>query len=164
MTSEDRAKDLKHPPVYLKGWAGADNARSKGVPFDPWKGMSPTAKILYEDTGVSPDEIDLWFVYDGYSFLAFMWLENLGLVKPGEAGPYVEGGERIRFDGEHPLNTHGGNLSEGRSHGAGHILEVVRQMRGEAGERQVSKADHAILSSAFPYPTGGGCGIISREA
>src|SRR5438094_2279059 len=48
MTSEARAKDLKHPPVYLKGWAGADNAQTRGVPFDPWQGMSPTAKILYE--------------------------------------------------------------------------------------------------------------------
>jgi acetyl-CoA acetyltransferase len=163
MTSEARAKDLKHRPVYLRGWAGADNARSKGIPFDPWQGMSPTAQILYKDSRLSPEEIDLWFVYDGYSFLAFMWLENLGVVKPGEAGPYIEGGDRIRFDGEHPMNTHGGNLSEGRSHGAGHILEVVRQMRGEAGDRQVSKADHAILSSAFPYPTGGGCGIISKE-
>lgn len=167
LTSEARAKDMKHPPVYLMGWAGAEGEGGGGAssvaPYEPWDGIAPTAKTLYQDTGIAPSDIDLWFVYDGYSFLAFMWLEALGLVGPGEAGPYIEGGDRIRYTGEHPMNTHGGNLSEGRAHGAGQIVEVVRQMRGgQVGARQVKKADYAILSSAFPYPSGGGCGIIGR--
>lgn len=164
ITSEERAKGMKHPPVYLMGWAGAEGeGAGAGVPvYEPWDGVAPTATTLYKDTGIDPKEIDLWFVYDGYSFLAFMWLEALGLVGPGEAGPYIEGGERIRYNGEHPMNTHGGNLSEGRAHGAGQIVEAVRQIRGEAGERQTKDPNYVILSSAFPYPSGGGCGIIGR--
>ena len=158
MTSEERAQDTRYPGISLVGWAEGESGGS----FDPWHGIAPTAKQLYSETGLSPEDMDLWFLYDGYSLLTFMWLENLGLVGPGEAGPYIEGGDRIRYNGEHPMNTHGGNLSEGRSHGAGHIVEIVRQMRGEAGARQVKKADYAILSSAFPYPNGGGCGIIGR--
>jgi len=158
MTSEERAQDTRQPGISLIGWADGDGTGS----FDPWHGISPTAKQLYAETGLGPEDMDLWFLYDGYSLLTLMWLENLGLVGPGEAGPYIEGGDRIRYNGEHPMNTHGGNLSEGRSHGAGHIVEIVRQMRGEAGARQVNKANYAILSSAFPYPSGGGCGIMGK--
>ena len=165
ITTEDRAKSLKHKPAYLKGWAGAEGGEGPtGVNYEPWDGIAPTATTLYQDTGLDPKEIDQWFVYDGYSFLAFMWLEALGLCGPGEAGPYIEGGANIRYNGAHPINTHGGNLSEGRAHGAGQIMEAVRQIRGEAGSRQSSKNDTIILSSAFPYPSGGGCGIISKEA
>ena len=162
ITTEDRAKTMKHPPVYLTGWAGAEGEGAVNTPlYEPWDGVAPTATTLYKDTGVGPEDMDFWFLYDGYSWLAFMWLECLGLVKPGEAGPYIEGGDRIRITGEHPMNTHGGNLSEGRAHGAGQIIEAVRQLRGEAGPRQ-AKGDYVILSSAFPYPSGGGCGIIGR--
>jgi acetyl-CoA acetyltransferase len=165
ITTEDRAKGMKHPPVYLIGWAGNEGEGGGGrrtFNYEPWDGISPVAEELYRDTKLSPKDMDLWFLYDGYSMLAFMWLESMGLVGPGEAGPYIEGGAHIRITGEHPMNTHGGNLSEGRAHGAGQIIEAVRQIRGEAGERQVKKADYVVLSSAFPYPAGGGCGIIGR--
>jgi acetyl-CoA acetyltransferase len=88
-------------------------------------------------------------------------MEQLGLVGPGESGAYVEGGERISYNGEHPVNTHGGQLSEGRLHAAGHILEAFQQVRGTAGARQAPKADHAIVSSAFPY--NGGVAILGRR-
>src|SRR5205085_391531 len=55
MTTEDRARDMKHPGIYLAGWAGADDGSdSSGAPVDPWDGMGPTAKTLYKDTGLSP--------------------------------------------------------------------------------------------------------------
>ncbi len=159
ITSEDRARGTRRPGVYLKGWAGDRVDRG----FDPWDGTSPSAATLYRDTGLGPEEMDLWFAYDGFSFLALMWLENLGLVRPGEAGAYVEGGARIRFDGDHPVNTHGGNLSEGRSQGAGAILEAVRQLRGEAGGRQARRAQHVVISNGMPYPHGGECGVIGLD-
>jgi acetyl-CoA acetyltransferase len=157
MTSEARAKDLRHPPVYLLAWARPDDAAGRG--WEPWDGISPTAVTLYKDAGLDPRDIDLWFVYDGYSYLSLFWMEFLGLVPRGEAANYIEGGDRIRYTGEHPVNTHGGNLSEGRLHGAGHILESVNQLRGTAGLRQ-AKGDYAVLSMAFP--PGGGCGIIGK--
>ena len=63
--------------------------------------------------------------------------------------------------GEHPINTHGGQLSEGRLHGHGHVLEAVQQLRGNAGIRQANTANTAIISSVFPWT--GAAGILSVE-
>jgi acetyl-CoA acetyltransferase len=125
------------------------------------EGMSPFAETVYRDAGFGPRDMDLWFMYDGFSFFVLHWMENLGLVPRGEAGNYVDGGTRIRFDGEHPLNPHGGQLSEGRLHGHGHILEAVQQLRGNAGPRQAKKANTAIISSVFPDT--GAAGILMRD-
>jgi acetyl-CoA acetyltransferase len=119
------------------------------------------AHELYDDTGLRPADMDVWMLYDGFSFLAMQWMEHLGLVPPGESGAYVQGGDRIRHTGEHPLNTHGGQLSEGRMHATGHILEAFQQVRGTAGERQAARAEHAIVSSAYPY--NGGVAVLGRR-
>jgi acetyl-CoA acetyltransferase len=124
------------------------------------EGMSPHAKALYRDAGLGPADMDVWCLYDGFSFLVLHWMENLGLVPRGEAGAYVEGGERIRIGSDHPLNPHGGQLAEGRLHGHGHILEAVQQLRGNAGARQAKRAETAIISSIFPDT--GAAGILSR--
>jgi acetyl-CoA acetyltransferase len=139
-------------PVHLLGWAGAgegDMIPHLRPELEP--GLSPMARELYADAGVTPADMDVWFLYDGFSFLAMQWMEHLGLVSPGESGAYVEGGERIRHSGEHPVNTHGGQLSEGRLHATGHILEAFQQVRGTAVGRQAGRAEHAIVSSAYPY-------------
>jgi acetyl-CoA acetyltransferase len=160
----DRARALRRRPVYVNAWA------ESGFPytelFAPYLlaedvgGPMPMAQTLYSDAGLSPADMDLWMLYDGFSYLALMWMENLGLVPRGEAAAYAEGGERIRYTGEHPLNTHGGQLSEGRLHGAGTILEAVQQLRGEAGARQAARAEVAIVSSGFPNI--GAAAILSR--
>ena len=67
------------------------------------------------------------------------WLEALGFCKEGESGAFVEGGTRIALEGELPMNTNGGQLSEGRMHGLGHLHEAMLQLRGLAGERQLNK-------------------------
>jgi acetyl-CoA acetyltransferase len=85
----------------------------------------------------------------------------LGLVPRGEAGNYVEGGQRIRYDGEHPLNPHGGQLSEGRLHGSGHILEAVQQLRGAAGARQGHEVDRAVVTTAITF--GGAAAIFGID-
>ena len=76
-------------------------------------------------------------LYDGFSILTMVWLEELGFCGKGESGPFVEGGHRIALDGELPLNTSGGQLSAGRLHGFGILHEACVQLRGEGGERQV---------------------------
>ena len=167
MTREDRARDLKHRPVYLKSWAaspergGGGGLELIGQGVDAAGGVMPWAQEIYRDAGIEPDEIDLWFPYDGWSYLVPLWMEALGLVGRGEAGTYVKGGERIRLGGEHPLNTHGGQLSEGRLHGMGHLLEATQQLRGTAGPRQAGKANTAIISSAIPLT--GAAGVLSVE-
>ena len=85
-----------------------------------------------------PADVDVAQLYDGFTIEAVWWLEALGFCGTGEAGAFVEGGTRIALDGELPLNTWGGQLSGGRLHAAfGHTAEAVRQLRGEAGDRQV---------------------------
>ena len=137
MTTEEFAKTLKHAPVYLRGWS---QSKITGVQDhmleEQTSGLHPLAEVLYQDTGLSPEQMDLWFLYDGFLHFVPMWMENLGLVPRGEAGNYLEGGDNIRLStGEHPLNTHGVQLSEGRLHGQGHVLEAVQQLRGTAGPR-----------------------------
>lgn len=149
------------PPVDLLGWAGPGEGDM--IPHlrpEGGRGINHLGREVYADTGLSPADMDVWLLYDGFSFLAMQWMEELGLVPPGQSGAYVEGGEHIRYTGEHPLNTHGGQLSEGRLHAAGHILEAVRQLRGSAGQRQAHQADHAVVSSAYPF--NGAVAILGR--
>jgi acetyl-CoA acetyltransferase len=161
VTRGDIAESASLNPVYVKGWSGSDTATpNPHLREDPDDGMNQWARQLYADTGLTPQHMKVWMLYDGFSFLAMQWMEQLGLVASGESGAYVEGGARIDVTGEHPVNTHGGQLSEGRMHAAGHILEAVRQIRGDAGERQTPDAEFAIVSSAFPQD--GAAAIFGR--
>jgi acetyl-CoA acetyltransferase len=93
--------------------------------------------------------VDVAQLYDGFTIEAVWWLEALGFCGTGEAGSFVDGGKRIALSGELPLNTWGGQLSGGRLHAAfGHTAEAVRQLRGEAGGRQVSGARVATVTSS----------------
>lgn len=161
MVSDALAQNLRHPPVYLLGWAVA---RGTGQPghMDPMPdGMGPVGTTLWQDTGLRPQDIDLCNVYDGFSWLAPFWLETLGILKQGESFAFMEGGERIRYTGELPINTHGGSLSAGRSHGQGQINESIVQLRGAAGKRQVAgNPQFAVITFAFPQ--GGSAGVLGR--
>lgn len=161
MTREDIARTLRWPPVYLKAWAESPLRTPDHLQPEQLEGISPLAETLYRDAGMGPRDMDVWFLYDGFSFFVLHWMENLGLVPRGEAGRYVDGGQRIRIDGEHPLNPHGGQLSEGRLHGHGHILEAIQQLRGNAGPRQARRHDTAIISSVFPDT--GAAGILAVQ-
>jgi acetyl-CoA acetyltransferase len=97
-----------------------------------------SAEMMWRNTHLRPTDVDIAQLYDGFSFQALAWLDALGLCERGEAGRFVEGGERIAFDGELPINTQGGQLSGGRLHGPGFLHECCLQLWGEAGERQVA--------------------------
>ena len=81
-------------------------------------------------------------------------MEGLGFCGIGEAKDFLDGGQNIARDGVIPLNTHGGQLSHGRTHGMGLIHEAVTQLRGEAGARQVANARTAVTSSGGLTPSG----------
>src|SRR3546814_1883459 len=87
---------------------------------------------------LTPGDIDVAQLDDGFTVLTIAWLEALGLCGDGEAGPFVEGGSRIALDGELPLNTYGGQLSAGRMHGYWVLHEACVQLRGLGGDRQVA--------------------------
>ena len=112
------------------------------------------AAHLWTRTGVRPSDVDLALVYDGFTFNAISWIEGLGFCGFGEAYDWLDGGRRIALDGELPVNPHGGQLSEGRTHGFGFIYEAVQQLRHDAGERQVADATTAVVTSGGGTPSG----------
>ena len=101
-----------------------------------------------------PADVDLALVYDGFTFNAISWLEALGFCGIGEAQDWLDGGRRIALDGELPVNPHGGQLSEGRTHGFGFLYEAMAQLRHEAGERQVAGRPHRRRHLGRRHPVG----------
>jgi acetyl-CoA acetyltransferase len=96
--------------------------------------------------------VDVALVYDHFTPMVILGLEDFGFCKKGEGGPFVEGG-RIRAGGALPVNPHGGNLAEVYAHGMTHVNEAVRQLRGEA-RNQVDGAQLAlVVAGAGPTPT-----------
>jgi hypothetical protein len=110
---------------------------------------------LWQRTTLTPADVDTAQIYDGFTILTLIWLEALKLCPKGEGGPFVEGGTRIALGGTLPLNTGGGQLSAGRLHGYGHLHEACLQLRGEAGERQLSSDPEVALVAAGGGPLGG---------
>jgi acetyl-CoA acetyltransferase len=112
------------------------------------------AAHLWTRTSLRPEDIDVALVYDGFTFNAISWLEALGFCGLGEAQEWLDHGRRIALDGELPVNPHGGQLSEGRTHGFGFIYEAVAQLRREAGDRQVAGARNAVVTTGGGTPSG----------
>ncbi len=118
------------------------------------------AAHLWSRTDLTAKDVDIACLYDGFSFNCLSWMEALGFCKPGEGGPFIEGGTRIARDGEVALNPDGGQLSAGRLHGYGFFYEAVDQLRGRAGERQIADAEVAVISTGGGHP--GGCVLLTR--
>jgi acetyl-CoA acetyltransferase len=123
--------------------------------------LEGAARHIWARTDLKPSDIDVIELYDGFTFNCLSWLEMLGFCGIGEGGPFVEGGHRIALDGELPLNTHGGQLSAGRTHGWGFLHEACTQVRGEGGDRQVAGAEVALFTAGGGHP--GGVMILTRH-
>ncbi|MEV5711828.1 acetyl-CoA acetyltransferase [Actinoallomurus sp. NPDC052274] len=163
VTSAERARDLAAPPVLISGavWGGGDSFFSgQGGDFT----VSEAARIaprLYATAGVGPEDIDVAELYDCFTYSVLVQLEDYGFCAKGEGGPYAASGA-TRLDGPLPVNTHGGFLSEGYVHGINHIAEAVAQLRGTAGDRQVSGAQVALSTAQPGYVLAGTSALILR--
>ncbi len=161
-TSVERARDLRRPPVLIRAAAmGGEGAWGQGeewlqMPDDYFAaaGYRRIADDLWSRAGLGPAEIDVAELYDHFTAMVLMQLEDLGFCAPGEAGPLALGGG-IRRDGTLPVNTHGGSHSHANMNGLTHVLEAVRQLRGDA-VNQVAGAETAL--------TTGGPGKIPMSA
>jgi acetyl-CoA acetyltransferase/uncharacterized OB-fold protein len=105
------------------------------------------AAHLWTRTDLRPSDVDVAQLYDGFTFNCLSWIEALGFCGIGEAKDFLDGGKNIARDGILPLNTHGGQLSHGRTHGMGLVHEAIVQLRGDAGARQIPNARVALVSS-----------------
>jgi acetyl-CoA acetyltransferase len=153
VTSAERAKDLRHKPVYIMGAAYGGGPNQGDDLFDAirWPDHSHNyaryiADDLWRSAGVGPKDVDVAEIYDCFTYSVIMQLEGLGFCPEGEGGAFVQNG-RIDHDGELPLNTHGGLLSEAYIHGFNHVIEAVEQLRGAAGPRQVPGAEIALTTA-----------------
>ncbi|MFD3307259.1 OB-fold domain-containing protein [Streptomyces sp. NPDC058694] len=109
---------------------------------------------MWTRTDLTPSDVDVALLYDGFSFNALSWIEGLGFCGPGEATDFIAGGKTIAHDGDLPLNPHGGQLSAGRLHGYGFVREAMLQLRGEAHGRQVEGARLAVVTAGGGVPSG----------
>ncbi|MGF7159392.1 acetyl-CoA acetyltransferase [Rhodoligotrophos appendicifer] len=153
VTGADRAKDMKHKPVYIMGGAYGGGPDQGEDLFDAirWPDHSRNyaayiADDLWKSAGVGPQDVDVAEIYDCFTYSIIMQLEGFGFVKEGEGGPFCASGAIAR-DGSLPLNTHGGLLSEAYIHGFNHVLEAVRQLRGDCGPRQIEGAEIALTTA-----------------
>jgi acetyl-CoA acetyltransferase len=156
ITTPDRARNMKHAPVHIAGIGmGAGGWNHLSIVKDaeaPETESTVIAKHLFRDAGVTHDDIDVLFVYDHFTPLVMMAIEDYGFCKRGEGKDFVGNG-RLRWpDGDLPMNTSGGNLSHGYMHGMQNTIEAVRQLRGVA-RCQVPDAKHAFVSSGNAVPT-----------
>ncbi|RJL26599.1 thiolase C-terminal domain-containing protein [Bailinhaonella thermotolerans] len=150
VTTAERARDLRQPAVTISAaaWGGGDSFLSGGRADVTVTAAAELAPRLYAMAGVRPRDIDVAQIYDCFTYSVIVQLEDYGFCGKGEGGPFVADGH-TSLDGDLPVNTHGGFLSEGYVHGINHIAEAVSQLRGQAGDRQVPGAEVA-LSTAQP--------------
>jgi acetyl-CoA acetyltransferase len=123
-----------------------------------------SASLAFERAGVTPDDIDLCEIYDAFTPMVLLSFEALGFCKPGEAGPFVEDG-KMRVGGALPTNTDGGGLSHCHPGMRGMFLlvEAVRQLRGEAGKRQVESARLAAVNGTGGWFSSASTAILGVE-
>jgi len=155
VSAAETAPDLR-APVRIEAMAGVVEGRPS---WEQWQDMGRVgygaAAAMWARTSLRPGDVDVAELYDGFTIEAVWWLEAMGFCGTGEAGAFVDGGTRIGLGGELPLNTWGGQLSGGRLHAAfGHTAEAVRQLRGEAGARQVAGAQVAAVTNVGGFEAG----------
>jgi acetyl-CoA acetyltransferase len=142
----DRARDLAQPPVYVLGNGTAVwNRQISSMPDLTVTAARESGQRAFAMAGLKPQDIDVVQLYDAFTINTLLFLEDLGFCAKGEGGAFVENGA-IAPGGRLPVNTNGGGLScvHPGMYGVFALIEAVRQLRGECGERQVSGARTAI--------------------
>jgi acetyl-CoA acetyltransferase len=147
VTSADRAKSLKQPPVLIRGFGSFNNLTGWFEEDHMIRtAAAQSAKAAYEMAGIEPKDVDTAQLYDCFTGMVIVQLEDYGFCKKGEGGPFAQSGA-LRLDGALPTNTSGGQLSEAHVEGMLQIVEGVRQLRHTyPPERQVRDAEIALVS------------------
>lgn len=161
VTTADRATGTRHPGVELLASAqgsprgyGHGQYENVNMPEDLYLsgGGREVARRLWARAGLGPGDVDVAQIYDHFTGMALLALEDFGFCEVGESGPFVETGALRWPDGALPTNTHGGSLSEAYIHGLNHVVEGARQLRGDSTS-QVEDAEVCLVTSAAGVPT-----------
>lgn len=151
VTTAERAADLPRKPVFIRGYG--QSATFEGSDFPPtdyWlRAMREAGRRSYAMASVGPEDMSGLMIYDNFTPTVLFSLEGFGYCKPGEAGPWVEQGH-LALEGRYPTNTSGGHLSESYMQGWNLHIEAVRQIRGQAGARQIADAGLIHYMAAAP--------------
>jgi len=165
MVAEDRVADLPTKPVWVLG----TGEHASHVSLSQWEDFTtgPAAvsgKLAFGRAGVTPDDIDVCELYDAFTYMLLITLEDLGFCPKGEGGPFVEGG-RLNVGGALPTNTDGGGLSAVHPgmRGLFLLVEAARQLRGEGGDRQVPNAKLACVSGTGGWMCSSGTMILGVD-
>ena len=164
ISAADHAADLRNRRVFISGVAAGhpDSPASITQRSDMTSlGLSKAAPRAFEMAGLKPNDIDVAEIYDCFTYAVIRQFEDMGFCKKGEGGPFVEGG-RIGPGGALPTNTHGGLLSQAHVWGLNHIVELVHQLRGDAGKAQVPDAEIGVVTG-YGDLGDGGLAIMRRE-
>lgn len=148
VTNVERAFDMKQKPIYIMGAAAGQPYPADEIINRPEfhrTGLTSAAPEAFRMAGVTPVDADFAQIYDCFTFEVIQQLEEAGFCKRGEGGAFVENGG-IELGGNLPVNTHGGLLSHAHTLGIGHVVEAVRQLRGQAGDRQVKNAEIGVVT------------------
>jgi len=160
VTDVERAKRLKNQPVYITAAAQSivkDTQFKTGYyreSISTIPGIKNVGDRLYEESGLLPKDIDVVQIEEPFAALVPMQLEALGFCEPGKGVDYIKNGDRIRSDGETPVNTSGGSIGEGSLHGINHIAEAVYQLR-ETSTAQVKNAECVLVTTGACGPASG---------
>jgi acetyl-CoA acetyltransferase len=165
LASEERARECAKAPVWVLGSGQAISHTS----MNEWEDFTASPCVesgrrAFAMAGVDPSEIDLCQLYDSFTITVLLTLEGLGLCPKGEGGAFVEGG-RLGLHGELPTNTDGGGLSHAHPGHRGMFLlvEAVRQLRRECGDRQVERAELACVSGTGGWFSSSGTVILGND-
>jgi acetyl-CoA acetyltransferase len=146
VTGADRAADLRCPPAYVLGVGTAhDHSTISQMPDLTTTCGAVSGAGAFAMAGIKPDDVDVALLYDSFTITVLLALEDLGFCAKGEGGPFVAGGA-LGPGGSLPAQTNGGGLSYTHpgQYGMFLLVEAVRQLRGECGERQVADAEVAV--------------------
>tara|TARA_Y100000590_G_scaffold68891_2_gene75108 strand:- start:2930 stop:4075 length:1146 start_codon:yes stop_codon:yes gene_type:complete len=165
VTTEERARDLKQKPVFILGAAeGHDHGMISQMPDLTRTWARYTGPTALSQSGLSHNDIDLAMIYDSFTYTVLATLESLGFCGPGEGADFVAN-QRTAPGGDFALNTSGGGLSYTHSgmYGMFLVLEAVRQLRGECGDRQLENPKTCLINGTGGALSSTGTVILSTE-
>jgi acetyl-CoA acetyltransferase len=165
MTTEERARDLRQPPVYVLGAAGAQTHWNiMQMPDFTTVAAARAGAEAMGRAGVTVDDIDVLQLYDSFTITVLLMVEALGFCAPGEGGAFVQQGH-LRRGGRWPLNTDGGGLSSSHPgmRGIFLLIEAVRQLRGQAGAVQVPDCEVALACGSGGYLSCMGVAVLGKD-